>query len=121
MQEDPKLGGMPISMPEDWQFLVLIVILIGFIIPIVEELFFRGIIYSLLRNNLRQLYSYLISAVIFGMVHTSLPVAVAAFFSGLLLAWIAENSQSIFPPIISHVINNSIKISILIFSLTSYA
>lgn len=85
----------------------------GFIVPIAEEIFFRGILYSWLRQTLRIWPAILISSALFGMLHGEISIAGATFLMGIILAWIYEKSTSLWPAISIHIINNSIKLLLL--------
>ena len=83
--------------------------------PILEELIFRGGIYSHLRTKSGFLFSALISAFIFAAIHpqgiSGLPVLTAIGFN---LACIREWRGSIIAPITAHMINNSIAMGVTI-------
>jgi membrane protease YdiL (CAAX protease family) len=85
----------------------------GFIVPIAEEIFFRGLLYSWLRQTLSIWPAILISSALFGVLHGEISIAAATFLMGIILAWIYEKSTSLWPAIIIHIINNSIKLLLL--------
>ncbi len=85
----------------------------GFILPIAEEILFRGLLYSWLRQTLKLWPAIIISSAAFGMLHGEISIAVATFLMGIILAWIYERSSSLWPAISIHIINNSIKLFIL--------
>lgn len=85
----------------------------GFIVPIAEEIFFRGLLYSWLRQTLKIWPAILISSALFGLLHGEISIAGATFLMGIILAWIYEKSTSLLPAISIHIINNSIKLLLL--------
>ena len=114
--------GLPLGNPQ-LEFLltdnisipgVLIMLVFGgVIVPIAEEILFRGLLYSWLRQNLRIWPAILISSALFGVLHGEISIAGATFLMGIILAWIYEKSTSLWPAISIHIINNSIKLLVL--------
>ncbi len=86
---------------------LLIIVLGGVLVPIGEELFFRGVLYRWLREKLGEWPGILISAAIFGAAHLSLATGVAAFVLGVVLAWAFSRSKSLWASITIHVANNT--------------
>jgi membrane protease YdiL (CAAX protease family) len=85
-------------------------LLICVIAPFVEELFFRGFMFTVLARRLGPWWSMLIVGFVFGIGHAPAPwislVALGAFGVGLcLLYW---RTESIIPGMALHALNNSI-------------
>jgi membrane protease YdiL (CAAX protease family) len=76
------------------------------IIPIAEELFFRGFILTELRRALPMWGAALLSSVFFGAIHGSLVWGISAFMIGMVLAWQALRTKSILVPILTHAAIN---------------
>jgi hypothetical protein len=93
-----------------WGGLIAGLLLIGVLVPIAEEAYFRGLLYQTMRNRWRMSVSLIASSAIFGIVHGDIAVAGMAFILGLILGWVFERSQSLWTAIIIHAINNGIKI-----------
>ncbi len=93
-----------------WGGLFAGVLLIGVLVPIAEEAYFRGLLYQTMRNRWRMSVSLIASSAIFGIVHGDIAVAGMAFILGLILGWVYERSQSLWTAIIIHAINNGVKI-----------
>jgi len=102
-----------------WFGLFSMLLLGGLVAPFAEELFFRGVIYSWLREHWGVIPSVVVSGLIFGLVHVEPSVAAAAFVLGILLAWVYESSNSLWSGVIIHAINNSVKIILLYALLAS--
>ncbi|MBQ8046869.1 MAG: CPBP family intramembrane metalloprotease [Prevotella sp.] len=110
--------AMNIDAPEDYEQLMLRImssrwgyLLIGILVPVAEEMVFRGaILRSLLSMFNRQSHwvAIVLSAMIFGAVHGNLAQFVHATLLGLLLGWMYYRTESIFPGIVVHWVNNSI-------------
>lgn len=72
--------------------------------PIVEEIFFRGVLYRSFRNRLGVLPASVIAGAIFGVLHTQYPLIVRpelAFF-GVIAALLYERTGSLLPGIAMH-------------------
>ena len=74
----------------------------GILVPILEELFFRGMVFSWLRNRFAAAIAIPLSALAFAVVHWQLEVMVVAFAMGCALAWLYEKSRSVLPCILMH-------------------
>lgn len=78
----------------------------GILIPIVEELLFRGLVFRLLRKRILFPWAMLISALVFGAYHGNLVQFIYAGICGVLLAYLCEKYDSIIAPIWSHMVMN---------------
>lgn len=76
------------------------------IVPIFEELLYRGVIYNRLKVNLPKYSSIGISAFLFGTMHGNLVQMLYAFILGIVFAWLYEVYKSIWAPIIAHMFMN---------------
>lgn len=92
--------------PPFWQQLLTS----GFMIPIVEEVIFRGIGFRLLRRWISFPWAMIISAVLFGAYHGNLVQFVYAGICGMFLAYLCEKYASIMAPIVSHIAMNTVAI-----------
>ena len=92
---------------------LFMLILVGFLAPFAEELLFRGVIYTFLRERWGIWLGVLVSSLIFGLMHGNLAVGVTGFLLGIVAALVFEYSKSLWPAVIVHVINNSLKVSLL--------
>ncbi len=82
----------------------------GLIIPLTEELIFRGLCFAALRDRLSFLPSAFLSAALFGIYHGNLPQGVYAFIIGLAVAWLYEVTQTLLAPIILHIMANLVSL-----------
>jgi uncharacterized protein len=117
---DDLMGGRgQIFAPEGFSWLALLVslVLTGIAVPISEELFFRGAIYTWIRSRLSPWPAILISSMLFGMAHFDSPgVAVASFLLGIVNAAAFHWTRSLWVPITIHALNNSVAI-LLVYAL----
>ena len=79
---------------------------IGIMIPVAEELIFRGLGYFRLRWKLSFVGAALISSLYFGWYHGNIVQGVYAFLLGLLLAGVYEAYHSLWAPVCLHVTAN---------------
>ncbi|HJM29000.1 MAG: CPBP family intramembrane metalloprotease [Acidimicrobiales bacterium] len=90
---------------------VALIITVGILAPLVEELFFRGLLYGSLRkrNNLLTSekaivrFSIVISSIIFSAIHFQLLLFPALFVVGMLFASLYERKGRLAPAIWAHV------------------
>lgn len=108
--ENPQVeaitGGLRLTSKD----LVLLLLLIAVIAPIAEELFFRGMLYPVLRRRWSPRWAIVANAMLFALVHFIPLLLPALFFIGLILAWVRERTQSIIPGILLHAMQNGLVV-----------
>jgi membrane protease YdiL (CAAX protease family) len=81
----------------------------GLLAPVAEELFFRGFLYTALRQRLGIAAAVTISAAVFAIGHIdALGVVAASFVMGIALALAYEYTRSLWVAIAIHAFNNSL-------------
>ena len=85
----------------------------GFLIPLAEEIIFRGLGYASLREKLPFWLSAVLSAALFGLYHGNLPQGVYAFLIGLAVAWLYEVFRTLLAPYLFHVSANLLSLSVM--------
>lgn len=83
---------------------------LGVLVPLAEELVFRGAILRTLLGLTPQRHHWVaiaISAVLFGAVHLNWAQMLHAIPMGLLLGWLYYRTSSVVPGVIFHCVNNS--------------
>lgn len=92
----------------EWVLLAVMVVVTA---PILEETFFRGILYTALRKRIGVGASVALSAAAFAAVHPQLPLG---FFPimvlGALFAYVAEVRRSLVPSMVAHALNNAMAL-----------
>jgi len=78
--------------------------------PIVEEVVFRGLIFSRLKKSMNVWVAIVISSLFFALMHGQLLWMIYAFFLGVLLAIIAEHLNTIGASIILHMAFNLVGV-----------
>jgi membrane protease YdiL (CAAX protease family) len=77
--------------------------------PLLEEMFFRGILLEGFLHNYSPKKAILLSALIFGGVHINPMQVPGAFLIGLFLGWVYWKTRTLLPVILIHFINNLIS------------
>lgn len=90
------------------QNLLGILIAISVIVPLTEELIFRGIMLQGLSENYPLKTAYFVSALLFGVSHIHPWLIINAFLLGLFLNWIKISTGSILPGILFHSLFNGL-------------
>ena len=85
--------------------MALSIVVIG---PLVEEVFFRGFVFTGLRQNFGWKKAALISAAIFAIFHLELTFVIPGFILGFIFAFLYQRSNSIWPGIIMHILVNAV-------------
>lgn len=85
------------------------------LVPIFEEILFRGIIFNTLKKEFKLIPSILISSLIFSIAHANMLQAIYTFILGILLASVYNKTNSIKAPIIIHLMYNFLGSIISIF------
>jgi membrane protease YdiL (CAAX protease family) len=81
----------------------------GLLAPVAEELFFRGFLYTALRQRLGIAAAATISSLVFAVGHIdALGVVAASFIMGIALALVYEYTRSLWVAIAIHAFNNSL-------------
>lgn len=76
------------------------------VVPFFEELFFRGIIFSGLKNNYNVVFALILSSILFGVLHIDV---VGSTVFGLWLGWIFFKTNNISLCIVVHSVCNLIS------------
>ena len=73
---------------------------------ICEELLFRGVVLTALRDRFRPKTGVIISSLLFSVYHLNPAQMPTAFVLGLILGWLTLRSGSIWPAILVHALHN---------------
>lgn len=82
------------------------------LVPIAEEIVFRGVLYGWLRQSLSTETSVVISAIVFGLSHGIGFNGMMSLLGGIGFALLYEYSGSVLPGILVHMVNNAVAISV---------
>ncbi len=99
-----SVGLQPLSRVVRQPFDLMIAVVIG---PVLEELFTRGYLYLILRQNWGRRRAALVSSVVFAAMHLGEPlVAVVFFFTSLIYIYLDNKARSLAPSIAAHASYN---------------
>lgn len=80
---------------------------LGIIVPVAEELMFRGILHKRFRERQPFWYSAVCSALLFAFIHSSTTQLIYTFLLGILLSYLYEKFGSLRAPILLHILLNT--------------
>lgn len=86
---------------------------IGVIIPVCEELVYRGLIYMRMRQYLNVNIAMVASALIFAFVHGNLVQGIYGFLVGILFAYVYEQYGSLKAPMLVHISANLLSLALV--------
>ncbi len=110
--ESPQMGFI---LPENFSWLGAAGMFFGagLLVPVAEELFFRGLLYTWMRQGLAAWIAIPLNGILFGLVHGEIAVTIATALLGIVLAWFYERSRSLWPAILIHVLVNSVQLGLI--------
>jgi len=97
----------------DGSLLALIALVV--IAPFIEELYFRGFLFKGLLKNNPPWIAYVVSALLFALLHPPIIVMLEFFVIGMLLASLVHESKSIWPGVLIHALNNALILGYLLY------
>ncbi|NLZ47976.1 MAG: CPBP family intramembrane metalloprotease [Clostridiales bacterium] len=89
------------SLTSGWNLLLMTILL-----PIFEEIFFRGIIFNELKKRINLKTAIIIQAILFGLFHGNILQGIYTTILAIALALAYHWTHSIFAPIIIHIVYN---------------
>lgn len=102
---------------------VLGVISVILIIPIFEEVLFRGLIFNELKKHLNIIIAIILQSLIFAISHGNMLQGIYTFIMGVVLAIVYDKTQSILTPILFHIMYNllgSIAVPVILTAIGGY-
>lgn len=93
-------------------------LVIALLVPIVEEIVFRGMLYGALCRWMRASFAIGATALLFAAVHFDVAFFIPLFTIGLLLGWARLRSGSLGLPIVTHCLNNTLAVIVTLSSTT---
>ncbi len=103
-QTQPDISSLFDNVSSPWPLLFAGVI----VAPFVEEVFFRGFVFTGLREKYGWIPAALISAGLFALVHLRPISFLPIFLMGLIFAYLYHRTNSIWPGLIMHLATNSL-------------
>lgn len=111
---------MEVIAPEGFTWLGFVVTLLGagILVPIAEELFFRGAIFTWFRQRYNFPVALVVSSVLFALGHfDSIGVVASTLILGLANAYAFEKSKTLWVPILMHITTNALSVLVIYGSL----
>jgi membrane protease YdiL (CAAX protease family) len=93
-------------------FLTIFVSVLG---PVIEEIFFRGFLYSAVKKRFGIFTGVLLSAALFSMLHANILGFLPIMILGVLMAFLYEATGSLVASISVHILHNSIIVCFVFF------
>lgn len=91
--------------------------LFGVIIaPFAEELYFRGLLFRVLKQNLGLVGGIVVSGIVFGLLHFDLSRFFPLMMGGIALAVLYHRSKSLYAPMIAHGVWNALMFLIILLA-----
>ena len=84
----------------------------GILVPLCEELIFRGLMYKRLKEYVPAGTAMVTTALVFGLYHGNIVQMVYAMTLGYLMAYIYEKYHSFLAPILFHAVSNLLSVLI---------
>lgn len=103
-------------LPGEFWLQVLVLLLAS---PLLEELFFRGILYMRLKELFSPRTAGILSAAFFGMYHGNISQGIYGFLMGLILAYSMEVCRTVKAPVLIHGAANLAALTVVKFALLS--
>lgn len=97
LEHDDKINN--VLYPES---LLIVILVIGILAPIMEEILFRGLIYQSLRNSYSITAAIFLQATIFAIIHINPLQIMYTFLLALLFMWLANRTNSLLTSILAH-------------------
>lgn len=95
-------------------WLISLVLLACVIAPLAEELFFRALLFSTLKQYIPKPAAIILSAAFFASLHPGFHSLLPIFLLGMLLAYLYEKTQSLWTVAIVHSLHNSLMMAKLL-------
>ena len=93
-------------------FLTIFVSILG---PIIEEVFFRGFLYSAVRKRFGVFLGVLLSGAFFSLLHANIAGFLPIMMLGVLMAFLYEKTGSLVASVAIHILHNSIIVGFVFF------
>lgn len=106
--KNPQTIVEDIGADENTLLLVVGAVVVIAVAPLCEELFFRGVLFRVLRQRIPLWPAAIVDGILFGFVHGSLVIVPVLAVLGIMFCYVYERTGSLFPTIALHSLNNTI-------------
>lgn len=111
--ENPQVGALTGGRALSPSELIALLLLVAGVVPFAEELFFRGMLYPLIRARTGAVAAVVLNAALFSLAHVIPQLLPGLFVVGLCLAYLRERSGSIWPSVCYHAIQNALALLLI--------
>ncbi len=116
-QLQPQLFEETLRLVQGPPEFILLFVLGVILAPVSEELFYRGMVYPVLRKHLGVVGGAILTGVVFGLAHFDLWRAIPLALGGAVLCYFYEKSGSIYVPMVAHGLWNGIMTLIVYYQI----
>ncbi len=95
--------------------IIFLTVFISVLGPIIEEIFFRGFLYSAVKKRFGVFAGVLLSGALFSMLHANITGFLSIMILGVLMAFLYEATGSLVTSISVHILHNSIIVCFVFF------
>ena len=88
--------------------------------PLAEELLFRGILYTWIKQRGHPRLALWGTSVLFGIIHVNLAALPSLCFLGLVFALLYERTQNLLAPVTAHVLFNAVNFAAVVLDLPGW-
>lgn len=93
----------------------LVLIIFGILQPIIEEIFFRGLLLKSLKTTVSYSSAVIIQAILYALIKPRSIISFATIIVGLFLGYLVVFAQSLWPAILAHITLNFGHLALLVF------
>lgn len=93
----------------------LVLIIFGILQPIIEEIFFRGLLLKSLKTTVSYSSAVIIQAILYALIKPRSIISFATIIVGLFLGYLVVFAQSLWPAILAHITLNFGHLTLLVF------
>jgi membrane protease YdiL (CAAX protease family) len=86
------------------------------IVPVAEEIFFRGYVFTAVRQRWGLVPAFATSGLLFAVAHLNLEAFLPILLIGVTFCWVYWRTGSLVPSMIAHAMNNALALSTLLLS-----
>lgn len=107
----------------DTPLLIAMVVAVVFLVPVVEEILFRGFLQNLIKRYINRMWAIVITAALFALLHFAtsqgignVQLIVSLFVLSLFLGFIYERERTIWAPITLHISFNAFSVFMILLT-----
>lgn len=93
----------------------LFLFVLGIVVPVLEEIFFRGCLLGALQNRWGPRVALTLSAAVFGLAHMNPLLFPLYFLLGILTGRLAQKRGSLLAPMAFHALNNLASLAVVVW------